>query len=113
MLGHAARGLLHGKRWQDWEADGVGGGKQLRPSFFWDKFSVTDTLESLFLCSCRSSTWPALPPLACAGHICGWVLLNLGPVDNLDAQSTWAKAPTLQQYFTEMLGYLGKEQAVR
>ena len=113
MLGHVAHGLLHEKHWQDWEADGVGRGRQLRPSFFGDKFSVTNTLESLFLCSCRGSTWPAVPPLACARHLCGWVLLNLGPVDNLDVQSTWAKAPTLQQYFTEVLGYLGKEQAVR
>ena len=80
---------------------------------FWNKFSVTDTLVSLSLCSCRGSTCPDLPPLACAGHICGWVLLNLGHMGNLDAQSTWAKAPKLQQHLTELLGNLGKEWAVR
>lgn len=78
---------------------------------FWNKFSLTDTLVSLSLCSCRGSVCPDLPPLAYAGPIFGWVLLNLGHMGKLDAQSTWAKAPKLQQHFTELLGSLGKERA--
>lgn len=92
---------------------GLAGGKQWGPSFFGNKCSVTATLVSLSLCSCRGSTCPDLPPLACAGHIWGWVLLNPGLMGNLDAHSSWAKAAELQSPFTEMLGSLGREQAVR